>query len=208
MIKNLLFDFGNVLIDINIPATESALADITGSAMPEVQKLLESGWHDQYECGKIQEESFFNAIQRCCNPVPQGKTLIDAWNAMLIGIPAARINGLKALRLQYGVYMLSNTNTSHLRWVHHHLKMQHPGVDFESACFDQVFYSHKIGFRKPDAASFQFVLDKAGIKASETLFIDDVIANTDAASALGFHVYHHNPQDEIMDILPGVIGMK
>lgn len=206
MIHNLLFDFGNVLIDIDIPATEMALRSIPGLDSEKLNLLFEKhSWFERYETGDMEEESFINALQRCYKPVPQGSVISNAINAMLIGMPAPRFTLLGELKNQYRTFMLSNTNQTHLRWVHRHLIHTHGLSDFETRYFEKVYYSHLIGLRKPTPEAFDFILKDASIKPEETLFIDDVKENTLAAAKLGFKVYHHDPQNEIFDVLEEVI---
>ena len=206
MIHNILFDFGNVLTDIDIPATESALGNIPGLDPEKLKVLAEKHqWFERYECGDMEEESFINALQRCYKPVPEGFMVTRAINAMLIGIPPSRFPLMAALKKEYRTFILSNTNQTHLRWVHRHLNSTHDISDFESRYFEKVYYSHLIGLRKPSPEAFNFILQDASIKPEETLFIDDVIENTLVAAKLGFKVYHHDPEKEIFDVLGDVI---
>ncbi|HMG15160.1 MAG TPA: hypothetical protein VK590_06925, partial [Saprospiraceae bacterium] len=123
MIRNILFDFGNVIIDLHIQATQDALLSIKGLDNQKLEHLFTlDQFPEKYERGEMQEESFFNAVQRCYTPVPDIYEVFKAWNAMLMGIPASRFPKLVELRKQYGIYLFSNTNTTHIRWVHHHLK--------------------------------------------------------------------------------------
>lgn len=206
MIKNILFDFGNVLIDINIPASVEALKSIEGIMLDKFELLNSKyNWFNRYEVGDMTEESFINAIQRCYKPVPEGQVIKKAINAMLIGIPAERLLELEKLRKDYQVFLVSNTNETHLDWVYRHLKNVHGITDFDTRYFNKTYYSHLIGQRKPTEAFFDYVLKDAKIKAAESLFIDDIAENTASAKKLGFNVFHHDPQYEIMEILPSVI---
>lgn len=206
MIRNILFDFGNVLIDINIKATDTAFRNIPGLNMDAFEKLSnEHHWFDRYECGEMTPESFINAIQRCCKPVPDGSVFINAMNAMLIGIPVARFEALRQLRKTHKLYMLSNTNETHLNWIHRYLKREYAIINFESDYFDKVFYSHQVGMRKPHPEIFEHVLNQTGIKASETLFIDDNADNIKSSKLLGFQTHLHNPEIDIFRILPEIL---
>lgn len=207
MIRNILFDFGNVFIDLHIHATQEALLKIEGLDNQKLEHLFNiDRFHDKYERGELFEDSFFNAVQRCYKPVPDIYEVFKAWNAMLIGIPAARLPKIEALRKNFKTYLFSNTNTTHLRWVHQHLKTIHSVTNFEEHYFDKVYYSHLIGHRKPEPSGFEYILNDAGILAEETLFIDDIKVNTDEASKLGFAVYHHNPDHDIFEVLPDVLN--
>lgn len=206
MIRNILFDLGNVLIDIHLPATEDALRNIQGMNMQALDTLInQHKWFDRYECGEMSEESFVNAIQRCCIPVPQRNIIVKALNALLKGIPASRFAELEKLRRTYNLYVLSNTNETHLNWIHRYLIREYNIAQFESTYFDKVYYSHLVGMRKPDMAIFTHIMSNTGIDPAETLFVDDNFDNITAGKLAGLHVHHHNPEFEIFDILPDIL---
>ncbi|MCI6617517.1 MAG: HAD-IA family hydrolase, partial [Prevotella sp.] len=56
--------------------------------------------------------------------------------------------------------------------------------------FDACFLSYEMHLFKPDEEIFRQTLLEAGIEAGETLFVDDLPANCEAARALGIHVLH------------------
>lgn len=95
------FDFGNVLIDIDIPATESALRNIPGLDPEKLKVLAEKHqWFERYECGDM-KESFIDGLQRCYKPVPEGFMVTRAMNAMLMD-PASRFPLMAALKKNTG----------------------------------------------------------------------------------------------------------
>ena len=207
MIKNILFDFGNVIIDLDVTATQEALLNIKGLNPKKLDHLFNVDmFNDKFERGELFEESFFNAIQRCCEPVPQIYTLFEAWNAMLIGIPERRFSQLLELKKTHRTFLYSNTNVTHLRWIYSYLKKEYNMVDFDSSYFEKTYYSHDIGYRKPEPEGFEYIIKDATIKPEETLFIDDMKNNTDVAASLGFQVYHHNPAEDIFDALPQLLN--
>jgi FMN phosphatase YigB (HAD superfamily) len=198
-IKNILFDFGNVILDLDIPATTYAFralmaddAAFETASRTHVQHRL----FERYETGQISEAAFFEALRATADRPFTDAALREAWNAMLLGLPAHRFGTLTALRPRYRLFMLSNTNATHIAWVHDYLLRTYGMRDFEQRFFDKVYYSHEIGHRKPDAAAFRFVLDDAGIAAHETLFVDDVPENTAAAASLGFQTLTHRFEAE------------
>ena len=69
-------------------------------------------------------------------------------------------------------------------------------------CFEQFYLSHEINFRKPNANIYEFVLNENDLKASETIFIDDLKENTDAAKELGIQVWNLIPgKEDVVDLL-------
>jgi len=193
--KNLLFDFGKVIIDI----------DDTG-AIERVKKLLinESAFEEalpKYEVGKISTDTFINKLLSQAKPNVQALDVIQAWNSMLIGIPASRLKMLEQLKSHYKLYLLSNTNELHIEWIHRHLRKDHDIANFEKQYWNGVYYSHQVKERKPNPAVFQYVIDDAGIIPEETLFMDDTEEHLYAASQLGFDTHLVREKEEIGDFL-------
>jgi len=123
--------------------------------------------------------------------------VVKAWNAMLIGIPQERIHMLEELRKDYRIFILSNTNELHEEC----FEQMVPGYDKFSSLFEKAYYSHRIGCRKPDRGSFEIVLNDSGIRAEETLFVDDLAVNVSAAKKLNFHTLHILPGMEVSKII-------
>ena len=202
-VKNIVFDFGGVLLNIDYDRTYKALSkilqvDFHPDNLPEnVLKIL-----NEFETGVANKETFIWNIQRLANKdVPQGKEIIDACNAMLIGWDTSIFDILLALRKKYKVYLLSNTNEIHLEWVNSDLEKNHDISDFDVRFFDKTFYSHLIGFRKPDVAVYNYVTLNAPIKPKETIFIDDILRNIQGAQSAGWKGYHHHPADDLGIVL-------
>ncbi len=200
--RNLLFDFGNVLIDLDIEgATEriQALMDPSHHA-PQVEQAVINAI-EKFEVGAISTEVFLNALLRHARRDVQARDVIQAWNSMLVGIPPYRLSMLKKLRESYGVYLLSNTNTLHLEWVYRHLERELKVDNFDKRFFDGVYYSHLIGHRKPDQSCFEYVVRESLITPEKTLFIDDNAENIAAAKKLGFQTHLSPPGEEIAEFL-------
>lgn len=206
-IHHLLFDLGNVIIDLDIPRTERAFRDLLGDHFGRAYRQFElERIFDRYEVGEMEQAEFLQALQSAAHPfVASDQALIDAWNGMLLGIPGRRLEFLTDLRQQgYGVYLFSNTNATHLQWVDTYLREQHgmTMADFNERYFDRAYYSHLIRQRKPVADAFRYVVAEAGIAPAATLFIDDNADNIAGASSIGLHTLHHAIGDEICDVLP------
>jgi len=201
-IKNIVFDFGGVLLDIDYNKTYVALENLMGigfdpnTLSPNSLKVL----HD-FEIGSISVETFLWNLQLISTKeMPQGLDLIKAWNAMLIGWDIEKFDFLSDLKSKYKVYLLSNTNELHLNWVYQDLKTNHNIEDFDTRFFNKTYYSHLIEKRKPNVDIFEFVQNDSQLIPSETLFIDDIKQNIEAAKSLGWHTYHHNPKENLIAI--------
>ena len=208
MVKNIIFDLGNVIIDLDLDRSEQELKRIFGENMGEKLQVagLENIFTD-YEKGLITETAFLENLQSIDPKAISKRKIIDAWNAMLLGTPLHRLQMLKKLKERYSVFLLSNTNATHLDWVYDDLHKTHGISDFEEQFFHKAFYSHLINRRKPDEDIYTFVLKDADLKPNETLFIDDNADNIAAANKLGIHTIQHQIGAEICEVIAARFGI-
>ena len=185
-IKNLLFDFGNVLIDIDLDEAYARLESLFRKDFK--REVVEKAYLD-YECGRISTDLFINGILSQCEHRVHALDVIEAWNSMLIGIPEYRLDMLDKLRLNYNVYLLSNTNEIH-EAAFNRMLQQTCGYPTLAVFFDKIYLSHRIGLRKPDPRAFELIIHENNLIPEQTLFIDDSIQHIEAASALGLKTIH------------------
>ncbi|WP_369047785.1 HAD-IA family hydrolase [Tenacibaculum sp. UWU-22] len=190
MIKNIIFDFGDVFINLDKEATNKQLLKLQITEnYEELVKLC-----CQYEIGLISTNKFISFFHNKYNI--SKKDIIDAWNAILLDFPQHRLLFLKQLAAskKYQLFLLSNTNELHITWIKNTWG-ETTYRQFKN-CFKQFYLSHEINLRKPDKNCYEFVLHKNNLNPSETFFIDDSKENTDAAQALGIKVWNINPKTE------------
>lgn len=206
-VKNIIFDFGGVLIDLDYNMTNQRLSVLTsidflsGTVPIKIKKELY-----QYEKGEITSDQMISVLKPFLKREVESNDLIDAWNAMLIGIPAERIQFLQRLKKSYRLFLLSNTNALHIEWVKNHLEPD-GGIEAFESLFEHVCYSHRIGSRKPDLETFNYILDLAQINPQETIFIDDTVEHVEGAKKAGIQGVLHDPKTEIILQLDKYIGV-
>ena len=196
MIKNLLFDYGDIFINLDKPATAHELNKL--GIQDFTPEMVEK--NQAYEKGLMTTEAFVDFYHKEF-PHTTKEALIDAWNAILLDFPKQRLEFIKQLAKdkRYRLLLLSNTNDLHISWIQHDWGMEL--YNEFAACFEQFYLSHEINLRKPDANIYEFVLRENDLKASETLFIDDTRENTDAAAKLGIHVWNLIPgKDDVTEL--------
>ncbi|MBP2833920.1 HAD family phosphatase [Aquimarina sp. U1-2] len=189
MIKTIIFDFGDVFINLDKNAIFkelSALGIFDFNA--ELQEL-----NTLYETGKITTATFLDHYQTLF-PEASKTALIQAWNAILLDFPRYRLDFLEKLsaKQHYQLILLSNTNELHIKAI----KETVPFYETFKSCFDAFYLSHEIQLRKPNADIFRFVLEQHQIQPHETLFIDDTPENTIAAAQLGIHTWNNDPKTQ------------
>ena len=185
MIKNIILDFGDVLINLDKPATARAMLPYGFSGItPSLDQLFKD-----YEKGLLASSEFLDEVSFHF-PDANREYLIQAWNAILLDFPEERLQFLENLSRenQYKLFLLSNTNDLHMESVRQQIGMERYNR-FKNS-FDVFYLSYEMGMRKPDEEIFQFVLDQNHLVAEETFFVDDVSENTDAAARLGIHVWN------------------
>lgn len=189
MIRNLLFDLGGVLIDLEVHRSINALlrlikpqqaADGTPITGMDLLGGGESKLMQLYQTGSISTDAFIQTIQSVCQEGTTREQILEAWYAMLLTIPTQRIEMLHKLKEKgYSIYILSNINEAHVDWVASH----YPELQ-EIA--EKIFYSNEIRIAKPDDAAYRYVLKHARIRADETLYFDDLEQNIQAGQRNGF----------------------
>lgn len=195
MIKTLIFDFGNVFLNLDL---EKGLNDSLKHF--NIDNFTEDmlAQNHLYEKGLISTEAFLEYYSNCFPNISKS-TLIELWNSILKDFPEYRLKFLQKLASEknYKLILLSNTNELHIEWV----KSNIPCYETFKKCFDAFYLSHEIGFRKPDNSIFEFVLEDNQVKANECLFIDDTKDHIISASKLGIHTWNINPKtDDITDL--------
>ncbi|MFD2098366.1 HAD family hydrolase [Flagellimonas iocasae] len=185
MVKNIILDFGDVLINLDKSATAREMLKFGFAGItPELDTLFK-----EYEKGLVDTGDFLNQVAHQF-PKASMEELLGAWNAILLDFPEERLTFLENLaeQNQYRLFLLSNTNDLHIEFVKKEMGMSRFNR-FKNA-FEVFYLSYEMGMRKPDAEIFEFVLEQNQLTAHETLFVDDVKENTDAAASLGIRVWN------------------
>lgn len=184
-LKNILFDLGGVLLNIDMHKTEQAFINLGFADFHNMyNQHAANPLFAALETGSVSTEEFFYTLTNVAGKPFTEPELTLAWNAMLLDFRPKSLNFLHTLKKDHTLYLLSNTNAIHYAAFIKILEVQtgHKTLD---DYFTKAYFSHQIGFRKPNADIFEFVLRDAKIKASETLFIDDTPVNIEAAHQLG-----------------------
>jgi putative hydrolase of the HAD superfamily len=205
-IKNILFDLGGVFIDIHFDRTQAAFERL-GFADYGNQFNLQfyAPLFQQLETGHITPAEFFNGVRQMSGQPLSDADITTAWNAMLGAFRPAALALLPVLRQQYRLLLFSNTNRIHYdAFVADYARTFGPD-DFNSL-FAPAYYSHTLGLRKPHPESFTALLEREGLRAAETLFIDDSPANLEGAAAAGLPTLALPPGSHLEQVLPGFLA--
>jgi putative hydrolase of the HAD superfamily len=205
--KNIIFDFGNVLFDLDLPATARRFREMLGAEKAEAarRKLEQDKVFLLYETGGLSTQEFLDALCCATDPPISEAQARQAWNDIFLEMPAPRFDLLLELRQRYQVFLLSNINDLHERWIANYMRESHGITDFETRFFDGVYYSHLLRLRKPEPEIYEYVLADAELNPAETLFFDDLPENIETARRLGIHGVVKPPEVEIIDVVRGLL---
>ncbi|MBV7270226.1 HAD-IA family hydrolase [Winogradskyella luteola] len=183
MIKTLIFDFGDVFINLDKEGAMQNALKLFGLEVFEAD-MIETNM--QYEIGRISTEEFIKFYLSKFPNLSQTQ-IKNAWNYIVKDFPKHRLEFIKnlALNTDYKLILLSNTNDMHIDFIKTHVYFYN---DFKQ-CFDKFYLSQEIHLRKPNKDIFEFILNENNLNPNECLFVDDTKENTDAAESMGFHVW-------------------
>lgn len=187
-IKNIIFDFGVVLINLE---RERFLNNFKAIGVKNIESLtgtaLHKGVFADFELGNISKEEFYNNIISISEYNITPKDVENAWLSMLSDIPKYKLEKLLELKSDYNLFLLSNTNELH--WdvsADEMFRLDNYGAeDF----FDEIWLSYKLHKMKPADDIFEYILNISGINPEETLFVDDAEANCITANKYGIKTY-------------------
>lgn len=200
MTKAIAFDCGGVIVDLNFDQavnsfrTKAGWMDIENYLDPWRQK----GFISDLETGKISEEEFYVECFKKCKPGTTRDIIQECFDDFLDGIPAERVNLIKALSKKYPLYVLSNNNPIALRGVKRYAAER--GLDFDE-CFTKLFISSEMKLVKPEAPIFLKAIEEIGFEPSEIMFIDDSQRNVDGAKAVGIDARFSNNNETFKSLL-------
>jgi len=187
--KNIIFDFGGVIINIDYNLTAKAFQQLGLDNFDELfSKAKQSDLFDLYEKGLITSAEFRARLKHILNVQVDDAQIDKAWNAMLLDLPQERLDLLQKLKGTHRTFLLSNTNEIHIDTIWDSLRKDMGIADFTNY-FEKVYLSYAVHMRKPDAGIFELVLKENNLVPEETLFIDDSPQHIETAQKLGIHTY-------------------
>ena len=207
-IKNIIFDLGGVILNLDYAKTvdefkKIGLLNFQDLYSQKMQNIL----FDDFEKGEVSSAEFISSLIDSENLKIKEIDFINAWNAMLLEIPIKKLEFINSLKKDYKVFLLSNTNEIHIYKFEDDLKKNNMLNQFYK-CFDKIYYSSRMGKRKPEENCFNQVLEENGLIAENTLFIDDSIQHIEGAKKAGIKTFHLEKNKSILDLVPDIIQSK
>ena len=184
--ENIIFDLGGVIINLDVNSTFQKFSEIFGIDLKteSISDLDNFGFFQEYELGRIGDEEFRSNIRQMAEVSVSDSQIDEAWNAMLLDIPTDRIGWIYEATRKYNCVILSNTNAIHVKHFEQFFSDVTP-YGHPKSVFQNLFYSHELGERKPNKAAFSYVLDATGFDPEKTVLFDDLTDNLASANELG-----------------------
>ncbi len=196
--KTIIFDLGGVILPLDVQSTIKKILALTGK---DVKNWIQFGFpHDiiqKFELGKISERTFFEEMKDLLEFDDDIYYLKDAWNSMLLDIPKENIETLKELSKQHQLILLSNTCETHIKKFEQMLSDTHEISHLEEL-FNQVYFSCRMGLRKPDEKIFQKIIKDNNIDLHKAIYYDDTLTHIESAKTIGLNALLY-PQNQLLD---------
>jgi FMN phosphatase YigB (HAD superfamily) len=197
-IKNIIFDYGNVIFMIDFKRTQHSFTEL---GIKNVERFFSHTGHDplfnRFEKGEISSAEFREGIRRITErPDLSDEQIDNAWNTLLIGVPPVNHELLLSAKNKYRTFLLSNNNEIHYNWIMEYLKNEF-NINSNNVFFEKDYYSHLMKMRKPDREIFEFVINEHQLKPEETLFIDDSPQHITTAVGKGMHTHLLGPDQTL-----------
>ena len=213
-IKNIVFDLGGVIVDLDIEASivEFArlglrpqgltLEELSRNGIPkdwEMRRLMHA-----MDIGDMQPGEFIGIVKAQCLPGTTDDDILRAFNRIIV-LPRQRLEWLVKLRQRYNVFLLSNIGEIH--WGETQRQAAALGIPIEG-CFHRLFLSYQLRMVKPDPRIFSHLIETTGIRPQETLYIDDLPDNIEAgnhAGLVGHKIDCNSLNEEFPKLFPELI---
>lgn len=186
-----ILDFGGVLYDIDYDAPPKAFAALGDNEFASLyHKASQSPWFDALESGNMDRATFYGHLLARCTPGTTESQVHEAWCCILTGMPAERAELVAQLGAQTRLFLLSNTNAIHAAKFEQDLVRTLPDATRFWGAFEVAHYSHDLGVKKPDPATFLHVCELHELNPAKTLFLDDSIQHVRGAEEAGLVAHH------------------
>lgn len=194
-VRAVLFDLGNVVIDIDFMRAFEIWARLSGREASELRRAFQlDEAYERHERGEIDERVYFESLRRSLGIDLEHEQLLEGWNAILLEEKPDIRDLIAAASRKHPVYLFTNTNAAHQR----HWSRAHPEL---LSMFKELFVSSELGLRKPERAAYLAVTEKMDVAPTEVLFFDDSLANIEGARDIGIQAVHTTSTDTVREAL-------
>jgi FMN phosphatase YigB (HAD superfamily) len=180
-VEAFIFDIGNVLALFDDRRMAPALS-AHGAGGPTIRAIRALAV--PYERGEVTRGRFLEGVAALLAPGATAGELASVWQEIFTP-NHAMWKLVENLHGRYPLYLLSNTNCLHLEY----LRREYPAL----AKFRDGVFSHEVRLLKPDPGIFQLAIRRFGVRPANTVYLDDLAANVDAARGAGLRALQYDP---------------
>ncbi|MFK7953234.1 MAG: HAD family hydrolase [Ekhidna sp.] len=200
-IDAIIFDFGNVLIDLDYPRVIRRFSELAKKNEKQIEELVVTDpILQELEIGAVDPAEFRWKVNNLLGISLMDDDFDDVWNSMLKKVPSDRMKMLERISEKYNTYILSNSNVIH-EIAFDEMILEATGKESLRDFVKKVYFSHEIGMRKPNQDCYEHVIEDIENYASRMLFLDDRLDNVEAAREAGMKaVQIFSPDEQLKEI--------
>lgn len=194
-VEALLFDLGNVLVEIDFGRMFAALAEASGGDASVLRgRFTFDDAYERHERGELTFADYARSLRQTLGLDLADATLLAAWNAIFVQPVPGVGELLRRAGKRWPLYALTNTNAAHQEvWTRDYAEVLAP--------LERVFVSSEMGWRKPQPEAFLQVAREIGVVPERILFFDDTLENIVGAQAVGLQTVHVVSGQDTVDAL-------
>ena len=192
-IQAVFIDFGGVIVRTEDKGPRIRQAERLGITSRDLEKIIfESDSSQWASTGEIPEEAHWQAVAKALGIGREESEKINTEFFSGDRVDVLLLDFLRSLRPERKVGLISNA-WSGLRA----LIMRHKIDDV----FDELIISAEVGLIKPDPRIFRLALEKLGVLPEESVFLDDMLVNVEAARSVGMNAIQFTQPEKTLDEL-------
>lgn len=199
-IEAVIFDLGNVLLPFNWEIAADRFCARTGRTRRELDDyIVTTPFMNELCVGQMDKVEYYRIMAREFGFDDSYDEFALIWSDIFT-TDEEMIALVARLKGRQRRFVLSNTNAIHMDFVMARYPFMHT--------MDGLILSHEVGLMKPDRRIYEVTLERFGLEAAKSVFIDDILMNVEAAQGAGIHGIHHRSaagtQDELtkLGVLP------
>ena len=186
MIKSIISDLGNVIVDFDNNLFFSGISQYCSYSVEEINKINQDNpdIHLAFDKGELSPREFYSKVKQFLSLTLPQDEFFQMYNEIFT-LNKDIMKIYKDLRDNYRLLILSNTDPERFGFI----KKTFPDI----LVFDDFVLSYEHGYIKPQFEIYEIALRKVQAHPSECVFIDDIERNISAAASLGFNTIHFKP---------------
>jgi FMN phosphatase YigB (HAD superfamily) len=194
MIKAVIFDLGRVIVPFDFRRGYDALEPLCGISASEIPKrIAATGLVPRFERGEIEPRDFVREFSRELGVELPYSQFCTIWCSIFSLEPLIPEEMLAAIRQNYRLILLSNTNAIHFKMIREAFPLLRQ--------FHALVLSYEVGAMKPSPLIYERAIEEAGCRAEECFFTDDIPEYVEGARRAGIDAVQFQSAEQIREEL-------